>query len=87
MSHIFEELPFYLPDAECPFFFTLCLDLLTYAKQTNHQETKKNKEKKQKTENVINSDLILGLKGDLANKTNALTKGERLKTASDNEKH
>lgn len=60
-------------------FFTLCLDLLTYAKQTNHQETKKRKEKQQKTENVINSDLILGLKGDLANKTNALTKGERLK--------
>lgn len=47
----------------------------------------KNKEKKQKTENVINSDLILGLKGDLANKTNALTKGERLNMASDNEKH
>lgn len=40
-------------------FFTLCLDLLTYAKQTNHQETtKQNKE----TENVINSDLTLGLK-------------------------
>lgn len=46
-----------------------------------------NKEKKQKTENVINSDLILGLKRDLANKTNALTKGERLNMASDNEKH
>ena len=45
-----------------------------------------NKEKKQKTENVINSDLILGLKRDLANKTNALTKGERLSVASDNEK-
>lgn len=45
-------------------FFTLCLDLLTYAKQTNHHETKKQKKKK-KTENVINSDLTLGLKGEL----------------------
>lgn len=68
-------------------FFTLCLDLLTYAKQTNHQETKTTKKRNKKTENVINSDLILGLKRDLANKTNALTKGEGLKMASDNEKH
>lgn len=55
--------------------------------RTQKEKKNKNKEKKQKTENVINSDLILGLKGDLANKTNALTKGERLKMASDNEKH
>lgn len=67
-------------------FYTLCLDLLTYAKQTNHQETTQQRREK-KTENVINSDLILGLKRDLANKTNALTKGEGVKTASDNEKH
>lgn len=47
-------------------FFTLCLDLLTYAKQTNHHETKKTRKKKtERTENVINSDLTLGLKGEL----------------------
>lgn len=63
-----------------PFFFfnSVSLNLLTYAKQTNHHETKK---QRKETENVINSDLTLGLKkrGDLANKTKALTKGERLK--------
>lgn len=42
------------------FVFTY-LDLLTYAKQTNHWEKKNEK----KTENVINSDLTLGLKGGL----------------------
>lgn len=79
MSQTFEELPYYLPDAECPFFLnSVSLNLLTYAKQTNHHETKK---QRKETENVINSDLTLGLKkrGDLANKTKALTKGERLK--------
>lgn len=62
-----------------PFFLnSVSLNLLTYAKQTNHHETKK---QRKETENVINSDLTLGLKkrGDLANKTKALTKGERLK--------
>lgn len=67
-----------------PFFITLCLNLSTYAKQTNHRETKKtkknNKDKKQKTENVINSDLILGLKRDLANKHKRTDK-RRSKTA------
>lgn len=60
------------------FLNSVSLNLLTYAKQTNHHETKK---QRKETENVINSDLILGLKkrGDLANKTKALTKGERLK--------
>ena len=58
-------------------FFTLCLDLLIYAKQTNHQETKKTKKRHKKTEKVINSDLTLGLTGDLANQTKALTTGER----------
>lgn len=42
------------------FVFTY-LDLLTYAKQTNHWEKKNEK----KTENVINSDLTLGVKGGL----------------------
>lgn len=73
------------------FFYSVSrpLDLCKANKSPGHKKKKKNKnkEKKQKTENVINSDLILGLKGDLANKTNALTKGERLKMASDNEKH
>lgn len=43
--------------------------------------------KKQTTENVINSELTLGLKGGLGNKAKALTKGKRLKMAADNEKH
>lgn len=60
MSQTFEELPYYLPDAECPFFLnSVSLNLLTYAKQTNHHETKK---QRKETENVINSDLTLGLK-------------------------
>lgn len=33
------------------------LDLLTYAKQTNHQETHKKRREKKRTESVINSDL------------------------------
>lgn len=49
--------------------------------------TKKTKKRNKKTENVINFDLTLGLKRDLANETKALTTGERLKMASDNEKH
>lgn len=43
VTHIWRT-TFYLPDAECP-FFTLLLDLLTYAKQTNHQETKRQRKK------------------------------------------
>lgn len=56
-------------------------------KEEKNTGENKNKEKTQKTENVINSGLTLGLKGDLANRTKALTKGERLKMALDNEKH
>lgn len=67
--------------------FLLCLDLLTYAKQKKSPGDKTTKKRNKKTENVINFDLILGLKRDLANKTNALTKGEGLKMAPDNEKH
>lgn len=95
MSQTFEELPYYLPDAECPFFFLFFfnsvsrpLDLCKANKSPSDKKKKKQKTKQRtETENVINSDLTLGLKGDLANKTKALTKGERLKTASDNEKH
>lgn len=64
-------------------FLHYVFDLLTYA----NKSTGDKKQQRKETENVINSDLILGLKGDLANKTNALTKGKRLKMASDNEKH
>lgn len=87
MSHIFEVLPFYLPDAECPFFYSMSrsLDLCKAKKKSPGDKTTKKRNKK--TENVINFDLILGLKRDLANKTNALTKGEGLKMAPDNEKH
>lgn len=55
----------------CPLFM-LCLDLLTCAKLANHQEREK---KQKKTDHVIQSDSNLGLKRDLANKTNALIKG------------
>lgn len=55
-----------------PFFFFFFysvsqpLDLCKANKSTGRQNSK---EKTQKTEDVINSDLILGLKRDLANKT------------------
>lgn len=57
-----------------PFFYSVSrpLDLCKANKSPGDKKTKKSNKK---TENVINSDLILGLKGDLANKANALTKG------------
>lgn len=67
--------------------FLLCVSTSWPMQSEQITRRQNNKEKKQKTENVINSDSILGLKRDLANKTNALTKGERLNMASDNEKH
>lgn len=54
--------------------FMLCLDLLTCAKLATHRDREK---KQKKTDNVIQSDSNLGLKRDLANKTNALIKGGR----------
>lgn len=57
-------------------FFTLCLDLLTYAKQTNHQETTK----KQKTETVINFDLTLGLKWRLGKQNKCTDKRREVQT-------
>jgi len=59
---------------------------LTYAKQTNHHETKKKEKTKKRNKKLkMSSTLTLGLKGDLTNKTKALTKEEKLE--SDNEKH
>lgn len=54
-----------------PFFYSVSRPLDKANKSPGDKTTKT-----QKTENVINSDLILGLKRDLANKTYALTKGE-----------
>lgn len=64
--------------------FMLCLDLSARATLTNHQDREK---KPKNTDNVIECDANLGLKRDLANKTNALKKGVGVGgVASDNEK-
>lgn len=52
--------------------FMLCLNLSACAKLANHKDREK---KPKKTDNVIESDTNLGLKRDLATKTNALIKG------------
>lgn len=73
-----------------PFFFNLLCVSTSWPMQSKQitRRQKKNREKKQKkTEDIINSDLTLGLWRDLAHETKPLTQPERLQMASDNEEH